>query len=82
MCLAVPSKVVRLLDDNLAAIDVLGVSREVSLDLMPEAVFKGDYVLVHVGYAIGKISEKEARETLDLYRVMLEGVDGRLERPG
>jgi len=76
MCLAVPSKVVRLLDDNLAAIDVLGVEREVSLDLMPEAVFVGDYVLVHVGYAIGRLSEKDALETLDLYRMMLEDPDG------
>jgi hydrogenase expression/formation protein HypC len=76
MCLAVPSKVVKLLDDNLAAIDVMGVSREISLDLMPEAVFVGDYVLVHVGYAIGKLSEKDALETLDLYRAMLEEPGG------
>ena len=79
MCLAIPSRVARLMDDNLAVIDVMGVEREVSLDLMPEAVAVGDYVLVHVGYAIGKFSEKEAIETLGLFRAMLQERDGRPE---
>ena len=51
MCLAIPAKIVELEDDNLAKVDILGVSRTVSVDLTPQAQV-GDYVLVHAGFAI------------------------------
>ena len=67
MCLAIPAKVVSIGDMRMADVDILGVSRVVSLDLVPEAVV-GDHVLVHAGYAIQVVDEKFAEETLDLLR--------------
>ncbi|MBZ0093195.1 MAG: HypC/HybG/HupF family hydrogenase formation chaperone, partial [Sulfuricellaceae bacterium] len=51
MCLAIPAKVVELLDNELAVIDVGGMRKEISLGLV-EGVAVGDYVIVHVGYAL------------------------------
>ena len=68
MCLAIPSKVLKITEDNMAEVDTLGVKRIVSLDLMPEPVKVGDYVLIHVGYAMGKIDEKEALESIEVYK--------------
>ena len=51
MCLAIPAKVAKLEEGNLATVDILGVSREISVDLTPQA-HVGDYVLVHAGFAI------------------------------
>jgi hydrogenase expression/formation protein HypC len=67
MCLAIPAKVVSIGDMRMADVDILGVSRVVSLDLVPEAVV-GDHVLVHAGYAIQVVDEQFAKETLDLLR--------------
>ncbi|MCX7738465.1 MAG: HypC/HybG/HupF family hydrogenase formation chaperone [Hydrogenothermaceae bacterium] len=67
MCLAIPSKVEKILPDSFAVVDTMGVKRIVSLHLIQEEVNVGDYVLVHVGYAISKISIEEAIESLDLY---------------
>ena len=72
MCLAIPSKVLKINEDNTAEVDTLGVKRVVSLDLMPEPVSVGDYVLIHVGYAMGKIDEKEALESLEVYKMLAE----------
>ena len=49
MCLAIPAKVAKLEEGNLATVDILGVSREISVDLTPQAQV-GDYVLVHAGF--------------------------------
>jgi len=68
MCLAIPSKVLSIDENNMAEVDTLGVKRKVSLDLVPEEVNIGDYVLIHVGYAMGKIDEKEALESLEIYK--------------
>ena len=57
MCLAIPSKVLKITEDIVAEVDTLGVKRVVSLDLKPEPVGDGDYVLIHVGYAMGKSDE-------------------------
>ena len=65
MCLAIPAKVTEILDDNLATVDILGVTREISLDLTPSAQV-GSYVLVHAGFAIEVVDEDYAQETLDL----------------
>ncbi len=65
MCLGIPGQVVSLLDDGLARIDVSGVRRDVSVAFTPEAE-PGDWVLIHVGFALARIDEEEARATLDL----------------
>ncbi len=70
MCLAIPSKVIAI-KDNVAILETLGVQREASLDLMGESVKVGDYVLLHIGYVMSKIDEKEALESIDLYQEMI-----------
>ncbi|WP_104697808.1 MULTISPECIES: HypC/HybG/HupF family hydrogenase formation chaperone [unclassified Helicobacter] len=73
MCLAIPSKVISInKDTNTAIIETLGVQREASLDLMQEEVFLNDYVLLHIGYVMSKIDEKDALESIKLYREMIE----------
>ncbi|WP_026790271.1 HypC/HybG/HupF family hydrogenase formation chaperone [Pleomorphomonas oryzae] len=65
MCLAVPALVTELLPDNMAKISLDGVSMTVSVALVKN-VAVGDYVIVHVGYALSKVDPDEARRTLDL----------------
>ena len=72
MCLAVPGKILNSEDVNgsrVARVQFGGISRIVCLDLVPEAEV-GDYVLVHVGYAISRIDEKEAEETYEALQAM------------
>ena len=69
MCLALPARVVALLDGDQAQIDLGGVKKSVSLALVPEAKV-GDYVIVHVGHAIGLIDADEAERTLALFAEM------------
>ena len=66
MCLAIPSKIVKI-EDNVATIDVDGVQREASL-LLVENPKVGEYVIVHAGFAINKINEEDALESLKLLR--------------
>lgn len=66
MCLAIPSRITRI-DDQMAVIDVDGVTRRCSLLLLEDAAV-GDYVIVHAGFAISKIDEAAAQETLALLR--------------
>ncbi|GAA7238379.1 HypC/HybG/HupF family hydrogenase formation chaperone [Helicobacter pylori] len=70
MCLAIPSKVIAM-NDNVALLETLGVQREASLDLMGESVKVGDYVLLHIGYVMSEIDEKEALESIELYQEMI-----------
>ena len=72
MCLGIPGKIVEI-EKNVAKVDVGGVSREISLDLCPD-VSVGEYVLIHTGFAIQKVDEEEAKETMDLLRQMAEGI--------
>ncbi|PIO96891.1 HypC/HybG/HupF family hydrogenase formation chaperone [Pleomorphomonas carboxyditropha] len=65
MCLAVPALVTELLPDNMAKISLDGVSMTISVALVKN-VAVGDYVIVHVGYALSKVDPDEARRTLDL----------------
>ncbi len=65
MCLAIPAKVIEKLENNMARVDIMGVHRTVSLDMVPEAQ-PDDYVLVHAGFALQVVSEDDAKETLDL----------------
>lgn len=66
MCLAVPACVVERLDGEEALIDLGGVRKRVSLALVPQARV-GDYVIVHVGHAIGVLDPEEAQRTLALF---------------
>ena len=69
MCLAIPGKIVELLssDRDLAVVDVLGVRRTVDLGLLQEdPPVRGDWVLIHVGFAMSKISEADAEDQLRL----------------
>lgn len=65
MCLAIPAKITNIKEDRLADVDILGVKREISLDLTPQAR-EDDFVLVHAGFAIEVVSEEFAQETIDL----------------
>ena len=65
MCLAVPAQVVAIDDDQMATVELAGVKRKVALDLVPETKV-GDYVIVHVGFAIQRLDEVEAGKTLSL----------------
>jgi hydrogenase expression/formation protein HypC len=73
MCLAVPGKVVSIDESNpelkMAKVNFSGVSKEVCIEWLPD-VSVGDYVLVHVGFALNKIDEKDAEETLRILREM------------
>ena len=66
MCLAIPSKIVKI-ENQMGIIDVEGVTRETNLILIEDAKV-GDYVIVHAGFAIHKIDESEARESLKILR--------------
>lgn len=66
MCLAIPARVVELKDDDQAIIDLAGVRKEISLALVDD-VWPGDYVIVHVGYALQKVDPDEAARTLELF---------------
>ena len=66
MCLALPARVVELLPGQRAVVDLGGVRKEVSIDLVDDAQVD-DYVIIHVGYAIGKIDPEEAARTLELF---------------
>ncbi|MBD3334318.1 MAG: HypC/HybG/HupF family hydrogenase formation chaperone [Candidatus Eisenbacteria bacterium] len=74
MCLGIPGKIceVRQADDlRMGRVDFGGTTRDVCLEYVPEAQV-GDYVIVHVGFAINVLDEKEARETLELLRQFAE----------
>ena len=70
MCLAIPA-LVKSITGYMAVVDIEGVTREVSLQLTPDAKVE-DYVLLHTGYAISIIDEAEAQETLKLLRQIIE----------
>ncbi len=67
MCLSIPSKVIKIDENNMATVDTMGVKREVTLDLIGEPVSVGDFVLIHVGFAMNKISQEEALESIKVY---------------
>ncbi len=72
MCLAVPMKIVSI-DCDMAIAEVDGVRREASLMTLDDDVAVGDYVLIHAGFAISRLNEEEAQETIALMRECLEG---------
>lgn len=80
MCLAIPSKITRI-DNEMATIDVDGVKRSASLLLLEDAAV-GDYVIVHAGFAIKKLEEASALETLRLLKEAAAFVDDLASKQG
>ena len=81
MCLGIPGKVIEISDEGelrMARVDFGGVRKEACLAYVPE-VQVGDYVIVHVGFAISVLDEEEAQKTLELLRMIdAEGVEAEL----
>jgi hydrogenase expression/formation protein HypC len=72
MCLAIPGQIVRLIPDtDLATADVSGVKRNINIGLVSqEGIAPGDWVLIHVGFALSKVDEQEARTSLEFLESM------------
>ena len=83
MCLAIPGQVVEIADpeNHLARVDVAGVRRNVNVGLLDHdgGVTAGDWVLIHVGFALSKVDEDEAHATLRLLQEMGEAYEQELE---
>jgi len=81
MCLGIPGQIVDIVDDanSIAKVDVSGVKRNVSVALVrPEGIGPGDWVLIHVGFAMSKISEQDAADQMNTLR-MLGEIDGAMQ---
>ncbi len=77
MCLSIPSKVIKVSEDQtMCTVDTLGVQRDANLMMMEEGdVQVGDYVLLHIGFVMNKIDEKEALASIETYKEILEAMD-------
>lgn len=75
MCLSIPSKVEYIDENNIATVDTMGVKRKVSLDLIDEPVEIGDFVLIHVGFAMNKIDKERALDSLELYEQIVQKME-------
>lgn len=85
MCLAIPAQISQLLDDDSqqAVVDILGVRRKVNVQLLePDRPQPGEWVLIHVGFAMSRISAQQAAEQLDLLRQLGEANAAREEIGG
>lgn len=71
MCLAMPAQIIKILENNRALVSLGGVEKEISTSLLEEAA-KGDYVILHVGYALTRLDEREAQKTLLLFAEMMQ----------
>ena len=74
MCLAMPVQVIKILDNQRALVNLGGIEKEISISLL-EHVAEGDYVILHVGYALTKLDEQEAQKTLLLFAEMMQGAN-------
>lgn len=74
MCLGIPAKVIQVEDSGLGKVEYLGTKIKANFSLL-ESVEAGDWVIVHAGFAITKLDEEEARETLSLLREVASGSD-------
>ena len=74
MCLALPALVTKLLQNQRAIVNLGGIEKEISIALL-EQVGVGDYVILHVGFALTKLDEQEAQKTLRLFAEMMRGAD-------
>ncbi|KXI24561.1 HypC/HybG/HupF family hydrogenase formation chaperone [Photobacterium sanguinicancri] len=76
MCLCIPSQIVEIHpEDSTVTVDTLGVRRRISTHLIEDPLNMGDYLLIHVGFAISKINEQEALKSLEEYRLLLAEMD-------
>jgi len=77
MCLSIPSKVVKVSEDNtMCTVDTMGVQRDANLMMMEDDDVKvDDYVLLHIGFVMNKIDEEEALASIETYREILEVMD-------
>ena len=77
MCLSIPSKVVRVSEDQtMCTVDTMGVQRDANLMMMTNDTVKvGDYVLIHIGFVMNKIDNDEALASIESYREILELMD-------
>jgi hydrogenase expression/formation protein HypC len=68
MCLAIPGQIVEVVDaaSRLASVEVAGVRRTINLRLLDNRVGPGDWVLIHVGFAVSQLDESEARASIEL----------------
>jgi hydrogenase expression/formation protein HypC len=82
MCLAIPGKILRIDEQTsiprFADVDSGGLVRRICVDFLPDAAV-GEYVLVHVGYALEKINQKDADEQLDAFKVAEELIRGKMK---
>lgn len=80
MCLAIPGRIVELADEHLALVEVSSVRRKVNVDLLrDEPLAIGDWVLIHVGFAMSRISEAQAAEQLRLLAMLGENEEAMRE---
>jgi hydrogenase expression/formation protein HypC len=82
MCLGIPGQLVELCDDNdqLARVEISGVRRVINIGLLEDEVLvPGDWVLIHVGFAMSKIDEEEAAVALASLKLMGSGLDDEME---
>jgi hydrogenase expression/formation protein HypC len=83
VCLAIPGQVVEFVpdsDEQLAVIDVVGVKRKINIGLLERgALVPGDWVLIHVGFAMSKVDEREAAEALAVLEMMGQAFDEELQ---
>ncbi|ADG93038.1 hydrogenase assembly chaperone hypC/hupF [Arcobacter nitrofigilis DSM 7299] len=76
MCLSIPSKIKSInKESNTCIVDTMGVERSASLDLIDQEVVIGDYVLIHIGFAMNKIDEDDAKESLKVYKEIIEKME-------
>ena len=76
MCLSIPSQVVSIDREKMTAVvDTLGVKREVGIDFIADEVKVGDFVLIHIGYAMNIIDEEYAKESIKLYQEIIEKME-------
>ncbi len=75
MCLGIPGRIIEMRDDRgmpMGTVDFGGVRREVCLTYVADQVRTGDYVVVHVGFAISKVDEEEAGKTFEALKAMIQ----------
>ena len=71
MCLGIPMKIVKIIDDKHALAEALGVQREINIMAVPE-VKEGQYVMVHAGMAISVVRQEDAEEALQIWQELME----------
>ncbi len=83
MCLAIPAQIVSQPDEHFAVVEVSGVRRKANIGLLrDEGLNPGDWVLIHVGFAMSKISSEEARKQIELLELLGSAQEARQEVEG